>query len=72
MTAEVIAPRDVYLPAVGRDVAKGETVTVSDADGRSLTAQGWKTPARKAPAKKAAPAAAEPTVPGDPAESQED
>lgn len=38
---KVTAPEGVYLPALGRPVAEGETVDVPDEHGASLVEQGW-------------------------------
>lgn len=38
----------VTVPALGRDVAKDETITVAAHVGESLLAQGWTQPKRKA------------------------
>lgn len=38
----VIAPDDVWIPALGRSFSKGDLVEAPDEIGANLVAQGWK------------------------------
>lgn len=53
---KLVAPADLYLPSLGRDVDEGDVIEVDDALGVSFVEQGWK----KAP-KSAKPDAVEET-----------
>jgi len=61
---KVIAPRDVYLPAVGDNVEQGQEVEVDDETGASLVAQGWQRAGARSskPRKQRAPKASEPSA----------
>lgn len=58
---ELIAPADLYVPALGRRVEKGDRVAVDGQVGESLHAQGW----RRAPSKSKKTEAASDITEGD-------